>query len=127
MRKLLAPYKLSLKEMTLLQSHLNKLREKFTSASDFCSCMEGDMDDFFPEAMKELEDFLLSCELELIEEIRGIITEELEIQKKVYEKSKEIVVVGRARVAGMVAEKYTRIGKIEALSDLLQLLDNYKK
>lgn len=52
------------------------------------------------------------------------IENELDIQKKVYEKSKEAVAVGRARVAGMVAEKYTRIGKIEAIQEILALIKN---
>jgi hypothetical protein len=55
---------------------------------------------------------------ELVERVEA----ELEIQKKVQEKSKEVVAIGRARVAGMVAEKYTRIGKIEALSDVITLI-----
>ena len=59
----------------------------------------------------------------LIEDLRG----ELNIQLKVQEKAKEVVVFGRARVAGMVAEKYTRIGKIEYLQDQITHLLSIKK
>lgn len=76
---------------------------------------------------KELKQFITSTLSELVGEWEREIEEELKIQKKVQEKSKEIVVFGRARVAGMVAEKYTRIGKIEALSDLQSSLEQLKK
>lgn len=58
----------------------------------------------------------------LLTSLKEEIENELEIQKKVQEKAKEVVAIGRARVAGMVADKYTRIGKIEALSDISTLL-----
>lgn len=62
------------------------------------------------------------AKLETLEAIIKEVEGELEIQKQVQEKAKEVVAIGRARVAGMVADKYTRIGKIDALSDLLTKL-----
>lgn len=63
-----------------------------------------------------------STHLALLKAVESEVGEELKIQQKVQEKSNEVVAIGRARVAGMVAEKYTRIGMIIALKDVLSLL-----
>jgi len=73
-------------------------------------------------------DWWLSKFSSLLQTIESEIEGELEIQRKVQEKSKEIVVIGRARVAGMVAEKYTRIGKIDGLDSAKAIvISKYKE
>ena len=79
------------------------------------------------EIIDALERFWLSRLSSLLQTIESEIEGELEIQRKVQEKSKEIVVIGRARVAGMVAEKYTRIGKIEGLDSAKAIISKYKE
>jgi predicted XRE-type DNA-binding protein len=59
----------------------------------------------------------------LIEEVKKELRGELEIQKMVQEKAKEVVVVGRKKVNEMLKDKYIRQGKIEALYDLLNKLN----
>lgn len=65
---------------------------------------------------RQLKDHLRQSQLALLQAVVEGMEQELEIQKQVQEKSKEVVAIGRARVAGMVADKYTRMGKIEALT-----------
>jgi len=47
-----------------LEAHLQETAklfdEKFPNASCFCSCMEGDMYDAFPETIKEVKEFIES-------------------------------------------------------------------
>jgi hypothetical protein len=77
-----------------------------------------EVDEYEAEVRLFLDTHLENYKKELVERVEA----ELGIQKKVQEKSKEVVAIGRARVAGMVAEKHTRIGKIEALSDIITLI-----
>lgn len=74
---------------------------------------------------KFINELLLSKDTEWAEKVKRV-EEELEIQKDCYKKLGEVAVFGRARVAGMVAEKYTRLGKIEMLEQVLENLKSLK-
>lgn len=56
-----------------------------------------------------------------------LIEEELKIQEKVEEKAREIVVSGRMKVAMMLKDKHIRQGKMEALLEVKNKIEELKK
>jgi len=77
--------------------------------------------------VEKVKSFLTQTYTSMVQAEVEHLEQELAIQRQVYEKGKEVVVFGRARVAGMVAEKYTRLGKIEMLEDQINYWKNKLK
>lgn len=91
-----------------------------------CKLKESQCLTYQDEPIREFEDikhFLITHTISILEAEVKHLESELEIQLKVQKKAKEVVVIGRARVMGMVADKYTRIGKIEMLKDQINYLN----
>ena len=63
----------------------------------------------------------------IIDGVVEMVKEELEIQNKVQEKAKEVVVVGRKKVNEMLQDKHIRQGKIAVLEDIISQLQTLKK
>lgn len=70
--------------ITNLDGALRIFDEKFNSSSSFCSCMEGDMYDAWPEAKKDLHELITtiwqSSREQAINEIRGKLAAESQSQ-----------------------------------------------
>ncbi len=106
--------------------------EVFPDGTDNQLCIRDEDDEIiesidFSDEVKELKQFHSNSINMIIEGVVEMVNEELEIQNKIQEKAKEIVVVGRQKVNEMLQDKYIRQGKIEALNNIISQLQTLKK
>ncbi len=111
--------------LTLLEEELARQREEVREWLRYAihNAKGKTADQELARLLRDLKKDDLLTQLEDIEEW---VEEELHIQKKVQEKAKEVVVVGRKKVNEMVEDRDIRQGKIEVLSDILSALKEKK-
>ena len=79
--------------------------------------------EFREKVLEYLSNFYIQAIQTQLTSLKEKIEEELSIQKQVQKKAKEILAVGKSAVRIAVEDRDVRKGKIEALSDILEVIN----
>jgi len=98
--------------------------EKYDSACAFCSCIEGDMYDLFPDAMKELKSFISQAISSAVEVGKQEQWELMNTDLKVSLNKRRELEVEALESSKLVPDRHYHKGKIHLIDDILQALSN---